>query len=117
MQDVENISEQSWRKVSVENQQPEAENLDQGHVTTDSSDSSEEEQAGVSPVIGHYVISVPEDKASWKNHNSNMFHLSGAEHVKVLICGRRITSSFSRHEGTVRFDSAKCKQCFRLKDS
>ena len=117
-QDVENMSEQSWQKVTGESQPlPEAEQIDLGHVTTDSSDSSEAEQDSRSPVVGHYVISVPEDKALWKNSNSKMFHLSSVDHVKVLLCGRRITSSFHRHEGSVRFDSAKCKQCFRLKDS
>ena len=117
-QDVENMSEQSWQKVTGESQPlPEAEQIDLGHVTTDSSDSSEAEQDSRSPVVGHYVISVPEDKALWKNSNSKMFHLSSVDHVKVLLCGRRITSSFHRHEGSVRFDSANCKQCFRLKDS
>ena len=116
-QDVENMSEQSWQKVTGESQPlPEAEQMDLGHVTADSSNSSEEQDSR-SPVVGHYVISVPEDKALWKNLNSKMFHLSSVDHVKVLLCGRRITSSFHRHEGSVRFDSAKCKQCFRLKDS
>ena len=94
-----------------------AELSEPGHVTTDSSDSSENEGPSFAPVIGHYLIDVPDDKALWQNCNSRMFHLSGAEHVKVLLCGRRITTGLKRHKGEVRYDSAKCKQCFRLKDS
>ena len=71
----------------------------------------------VNPVVGHYLIDVPEDKQLWLNKNSRMFHLSGAEHVKVLLCGRRITAGFRQHQAEVRYDSAKCKVCFRLKDS
>ena len=110
----------SWQKVS------EAPNLDTdaqmdeqpdgGHVTTDSSDSSDEEP-GWAPVVGHYTISVADNKKLWLNSNSKMFHLSHIEHVKVLLCGRRIGQSFKEHSGLVRFDSAKCRQCFRLMDS
>ena len=117
-QNVENMSEGSWQKVTVEGStEPEAEDLGQGHITTDSSDSSGSECQAYAPVIGHYLIDVPEDKKLWLNKNSRMFHLSGAEHVKVLLCGRRITSGFREHQGEVRYDSAKCKLCFRLKDS
>ena len=117
-QNVENMSEGSWQKVTVEGStEPEAEDLGQGHITTDSSDSSGSECQAYAPVIGHYLIDVPEDKKLWLNKNSRMFHLSGAEHVKVLLCGRRITSGFREHQGEVRYDSAKCKRCFRLKDS
>ena len=117
-QNVENMSEGSWQKVNTEPlTEPGAENLEQGHVTTDSSDSSESDGPTCSPVVGHYLIEVPEDKSLWLNTNSRMFHLSGAEHVKVLLCGRRITAGFRKHQGEVRYDSAKCKQCFRLKDS
>ena len=117
-QNVEDMSEGSWQKVVSENLTgPGAENLEQGHITTDSSDSSESDGPTCSPVVGHYLIEVPEDKSLWLNSNSRMFHLSGSEHVKVLLCGRRITAGFRRHQGEVRYDSAKCKQCFRLKDS
>ena len=101
-------------KVSTE---PEAEDLGQGHITTDLSDSSGSKCQAYAPVIDQYLIDVPEDKKLWLNKNSRMFHLSGAEHVKVLLCGRRITSGFREHQGEVRYDSAKCKLCFRLKDS
>ena len=61
-QNVENISEGSWQKVTVESSAgPETEDLEQGHITTDSSD-SESEGPTYSPVIGHYLIDVPEDK-------------------------------------------------------
>ena len=41
-QNVENMSEGSWQKINLEQvTEPGAENLEQGHVTTDSSDSSE----------------------------------------------------------------------------
>ena len=117
-QQVELRSKGSWQEVQVEiPNAPGAEIPEQGHVTTDSSDSSEGEDQPFTPVVGHYLIDVPEDKALWQNCNSKMFHLSGAEHVKVLLCGRRITAGFKRHQGEVRYDSAKCKQCFRLKDS
>ena len=117
-QNVENMSGVPWQKVTVEGSaEPEAEDLGQGHITTDSSDSSESECQAYAPVIGHYLIDIPEDKKLWLNKNSRMFHLSGAEHVKVLLCGRRITSGFRVHQGEVRYDSAKCKLCFRLKDS
>jgi hypothetical protein len=90
---------------------------DEGHVTTDSSDCSEGGRQAWGPVVGHYVIDLPQDKRLWQNCNSKMFHLSHEEHVRVLLCGRRISGSFARHDGAVRFDSAKCKLCFRLKDS
>ena len=90
---------------------------DEGHVTTDSSDCSDGGRQAWGPVVGHYVIDLPHDKKLWQNCNSKMFHLSHEEHVRVLLCGRRISGSFARHDGAVRFDSAKCKLCFRLKDS
>lgn len=90
---------------------------DEGHVTTDSSDCSDEGRQAWSPVVGHYVIDLPPDKKLWRNCNSKMFHLSHEDHVRVLLCGRRISDSFTRHDGAVRFDSAKCRSCFRLKDS
>ena len=86
-----------------------------GHVTTDSSDSSEDERSVVKPVVGHYRVDIPEDKKLWLNHKSRMFHLSRAENVKTLLCGRKITEGFGVHEGQVRFDSAKCRLCFRAK--
>eukprot|EP00435_Cladocopium_sp_Y103_P027288 s3494_g6.t1 len=120
---------QSWCKVSseahveqhetrehslaVEVQDP----VDEGHVTTDSSDSSDDEGLAWGPVVGHYEIELPADKALWRNQHSKMFHLSHEDHVRVLLCGRRISASFVKHSGAMRFDSAKCRQCFRLKDS
>jgi len=116
--DTEEASEASWQKVgepahSAQGSEP----LDAGHVTTDSSDSSAEEFVERTPVVGHYTIDVPDNKALWLNQNSRMFHLAFEDHVKVLLCGRRITMGFKKHRGSVRYDSAKCKQCFRLKDS
>ena len=103
---------------AVQSHEPVSEDMEEeGHVTTDSSDSSETEEQAWGPVVGHYEVSLPSDKTLWKNHNSKMFHLSHESYVRVLLCGRRITDSFSRHEGAVRFDAAKCRQCFRLKDS
>jgi hypothetical protein len=103
---------------AVQSHEPVSEDMvEEGHVTTDSSDSSETEERAWGPVVGHYLISLPSDKMLWKNNNSKMFHLSHENYVRVLLCGRRITDSFGRHEGAVRFDAAKCRQCFRLKDS
>eukprot|EP00435_Cladocopium_sp_Y103_P063051 s1132_g24.t1 len=108
----------SWHKVSVESAGAVSEPPDEeGHVTTDSSDDSDSDHDAWGPVVGHYLIELPEDKNLWVNRNSKMFHLSREEHVRVLLCGRRISASFERHSGKVRFDSAKCRQCFRLKDS
>ena len=116
--DSEEVSETSWQKVGeVSQAAPEPEPLDEGHVTTDSSDCSSEEFVERTPVVGHYIIDVPENKSLWLNQNSRMFHLAFVDHVKVLLCGRRITVGFKKHRGSVRYDSAKCKQCFRLKDS
>ena len=89
----------------------------EGHLTTDSSDSSGEEIAAWAPIVGHYQVDIPADKHLWLNKNSKMFHLSHDEHEKILLCGRRVSASFKRHTGPVRFDSAKCRPCFRLKDS
>ena len=62
--DVEDISEKSWQKVAEAEKPAGAPELEEeGHATTDSSNSSEGECAGESPVVGHYVISVPDDKA------------------------------------------------------
>eukprot|EP00435_Cladocopium_sp_Y103_P071235 s724_g37.t1 len=120
---------ESWCKVSsatpletAESSEPgpavEVQNPgEEGHVTTDSSDSSDDGDMAWGPVVGHYEIELPADKSLWRNQNSKMFHLSHEEHVRVLLCGRRITASFVKHSGAVRFDSAKCRQCFRLKDS
>ena len=88
-----------------------------GHVTTDSSSSSGEEFGTWAPVVGHYKVDIPVDKSLWLNTNTKMFHLSHAEYVRILLCGRRITSSFKSHSGPIRFDAGKCRQCFRLKDS
>ena len=88
-----------------------------GHVTTDSSCSSGEEFGTWAPVVGHYKVDIPLDKSLWQNTNTKMFHLSHAEYVRILLCGRRITSSFKSHSAPIRFDAAKCRQCFRLKDS
>ena len=87
-----------------------------GHLTTDSSDSSGEEIAAWAPVIGHYAVEIPADKKLWLNSNTKMFHLSHDENVHILLCGRRISANFHRNESQVRFEPAKCRQCFRLKD-
>ena len=109
---------QSCQKVSLEPpSQVDTANEDEGHITTDSSDCSEGDKPAWGPVVGHYLITLPEDKKLWANRNSKMFHLSYEQHVKILLCGRRITESFQGHTGNVRFDAAKCRQCFRLKDS
>ena len=90
---------------------------DEGHLTTDSSDSSGEEFTAWAPIVGHYTVAIPDDKRLWLNSSTKMFHLLHDEHVRVLLCGRRISANFNRHDGQVSFDSAKCRQCFRLKDS
>ena len=92
------------------------EQIVEDHVTTDSSDSSGPEGEWA-PVVGHYTIELPSDKKLWLNKNSKMFHLSHLEYSRVLLCGRRVGQSFVQHSGHVRYDSAKCRQCFRLKDS
>ena len=112
--DRSEVDDKSWHKIAEET--PAADTHADGHVTTDSNDSSGGETAWA-PVVGHYTITVPESKSLWLNQNSKMFHLSYAEHVKVLLCGRRIGPNFKQHSGLVRYDSAKCRQCFRLKDS
>jgi hypothetical protein len=123
---AESVSEQvsgSHEKQPVQPPLADADGLeldkeeDEGHVTTDSSDCSEGERQAWSPVVGHYVVDLPQDKHLWRNCNSKMIHLSHKDHVRVLLCGRRISESFARHDGAVRFDSAKCRICFRLKDS
>ena len=114
--DRSETDDKSWQKVSEVIPDAPVEVHADGHVTTDSSDSSDGEHAWA-PVIGHYTISVPDSKSLWLNQNSKMFHLSYAEHVKVPLCGRRIGQNFKQHSGLVRYDSAKCRQCFRLKDS
>ena len=106
----------SWQKISVDMSNVPEEQTVEDHVTTDSSDSSGPE-TGWAPVVGHYTIEVPSDKKLWLNKNSKMFHLSHLEYVRVLLCGRRVGQSFIQHSGHVRYDSAKCRQCFRLKDS
>ena len=106
----------SWQKISVDMSSVPEEQTVEDHVTTDSSDSSDAEP-GWAPVVGHYTIEVPSDKKLWLNKNSKMFHMSHMEHVRVLLCGRRVGQSFIQHSGLVRYDSAKCRQCFRLKDS
>ena len=105
----------SWQHVGLQKQVADDEPLE-GHVTTDSSDSSDEENR-ISPVVGHYTVDIPEDKRLLLNQNSKMFHLSIVDHSRILLCGRRVSQSFKQHEGQVRYDSAKCRQCFRLKDS
>ena len=103
--------------TGIDVQGPEASQEGEGHLTTDSSDSSGEEIAAWAPVIGHYAVEIPADKKLWLNSNTKMFHLSHDENVHILLCGRRISANFHRNESQVRFDSAKCRQCFRLKDS
>ena len=93
------------------------ESAPQGYVTTDSSDSSGPEFSAWAPVIGHCIVDIPEDKQLWPNCNTKMYHLSHSEHVNVLLCGRRISGSFRRHENPIRFDAAKCRPCFRLRTS
>ena len=105
----------SWNVVRAEPDETNEVGLE-GHVTTDSSDSSDEGER-LSPVVGHYTVTVPSDKQLWKNHNSKMFHLSRSEYNNVLLCGRRVGQAFKKHEGLIRYDSAKCRSCFRLKDS
>ena len=108
---VSKPTEQSAERLQVESAEVD------GHVTTDSSDSLGEEIEAWAPIVGHYKVDIPSDKRMWLNTNSKMFHLSHEEHVKFLLCGRRISDSFKSHTGQIRFDSAKCRQCFRLKDS
>ena len=101
----------------IDDQGPEASLEGEGHLTTDSSDSSGEEISAWAPVIGHYAVEIPVDKKLWLNACTKMFHLSHSENVNILLCGRRISANFHRNESQVRFDSAKCRQCFRLKDA
>ena len=105
----------SWNLVQPETVETAEAGLE-GHVTTDSSDSSDEGER-LSPVVGHYTVTVPVDKQLWQNRNSKMFHLSRVEYNNVLLCGRRVGQTFGKHEGLIRYDSAKCRSCFRLKDS
>jgi hypothetical protein len=113
---LKNMSTETGQKVSATSStEPEAEEREKCHITMDSSDSSEGEDQKLTPVVGHYLIDVPGDEKLWLNKNPRMFHLSGAEHVKVLRCGRRITAGFRQHHGEVRYDSAKCKACSGLK--
>lgn len=105
----------SWQKVTEAVVGEVTEPAAEGHLTTDSSDSSDEGSKW-GPVVGHYTITVPSDKQLRLNHNSKMFHLSSIEHNKILLCGRRVGQNFHKHGGLVRYDSAKCRQCFRLKD-
>ena len=91
--------------------------VEEGHVTTDSSCSSGDEISAWARVVGHCKVDIPASKRLWLNSNTKMFHLSHAEHVKVLLCGRRITSSFKSHSEPIRSDAAKSRQCFRLRDS
>ena len=107
---------ESWSLIKSTEAVPVEEPVMDGHITTDSSDSSDEE-VRVTPVVGHYEISIPRDKQLWLNQNSKMFHLTRMEYRNVLLCGRRVGQNFRRHEGLVRYDSAKCRMCFRLKDS
>ena len=51
-------------------QGPEASQEEEGHLTTDSSDSSGEEIAAWAPVIGHYAVEIPADKKLWLNSNT-----------------------------------------------
>ena len=84
-----------------------------GHVTTDSSDSSGEDIAAWAPIVGgHYSVDVPADKRMWLT-NSKMLHLSHEEpeeHVKFLLCGRRISESFNSHTGQIRLDILRQKK-------
>lgn len=94
-------------KVPVEPQ------LDEGHVTTESEDSSDDERCIVKPAVSHHHVPIPEELGMWFNGRTKMFHLAPADRVKILSCGRKITASVTRHTGLIRFDAAKCKQCFR----
>ena len=114
--DAEGSELESWNLIQSAETVPVEEPVLNGHITTDSSDSSDEE-VRVTPVVGHYEISIPSDKQLWLNQNSKMFHLTRMEYRNVLLCGRRVGQNFRRHEGLVRYDSAKCRMCFRLKDS
>lgn len=82
------------------------------HATTETSE-TEDEQSFVSPVVGHFNVSIPEDKSMWLNRATKMFHLSERHHKRILLCGRQVTTNVVAHSGRIRFDSAKCKQCFR----
>ena len=106
-------SAQSVQMVDIESAgQPEVD----GHLTTDSSDSSDNDMASWAPVVGHYHVEIPDDKQLWLNVHTKMYHLSHNDHERVLLCSRRISANFKRHTGPVRFDAAKCRQCFRLRD-
>ena len=94
-------------KVPVEPQ------LDEGHVTTESEDSSDDERCIVKPAVSHHHVPIPQKLGMWFNGRTKMFHLAPADRVKILSCGRKITASVTRHTGLIRFDAAKCKQCFR----
>ena len=113
---VETSVEQS-EKTQIKGEQTSVECIDlesdeDGHVTTSSS-SEDESLPLVSPVVGHYKVQIPENMKVWKNHSTKVFHLSNAEHSHYLVCGRKIVSHIKQHEAEIRFDAAKCKQCFR----
>jgi hypothetical protein len=59
--------------------------LEEGHVTTDSSCSSGDEITAWAPVVGHCKVDIPDSKRLWLNSNTKMFHLSHAEHEKFFV--------------------------------
>lgn len=87
-----------------------------GHVTTDSSSTSEVETV-VKPKAYHLPVTIPEGTEGWQHSKLRTLHLAWEGHTKSFLCGRMV-GKFHQKVSFTRFpfDTPKCRQCFHSKD-
>ena len=89
---------------------------DLGHVTTESSSSSEAETV-VKPKLYAMPIHIPEGTEGWQHSKLRTLHLSWYGYSRALLCGRVVGKFHQKVEATrFPFDTPRCRQCFHSKD-
>jgi len=89
---------------------------DLGHVTTESSSSSEAETV-VKPKVYAMPIFIPEGTEGWQHSKLRTLHLAWHGYTRALLCGRVVGKFHQKVEATrFPFDTPRCRQCFHSKD-
>ena len=89
---------------------------DLGHVTTESSSSSEAETV-VKPKVYAMPILIPEGTEGWQHSKLRTLHLAWYGYNRALLCGRVVGKFHKKVEATrFPFDTPRCRQCFHSKD-
>ena len=109
------LEEPGWECISVESSASEKPESDANseHVTTDSSsDESEQSSGPPAPARLFYPPTPPEGCHFLQHVKSKTLHIIQDQNVRILECGRQVTSAYTRDFQT-RWDSSVCSNCLK----